>query len=429
MRRYFSGIIFLALLLTSLGAFSQAFSPYSRYGLGYMPSDVYSVTRGMGGIATGYSSAVHVNHTNPASYSEIAVTTFEVGVNAEAASIRTRDSLYNGVNGTINHVALGIPLIKNKLGMSFGLLPYSFLNYNFANTDVDTSKVYTGKGSLYQVYVGAGYKIKDFSFGFNAGYIFGKLDYTKGFAFTDSIDAYNVQNATSMKVNGFTYNVGIQYKKRILKKSPQNTLKTDVFVTAGAQGSSNIKLNSRTASQWERYINISDVPTVIDTPLNYAEQKGKVKLPYNFSVGLTAGNENWWLVGVDFKYAGWSQFTYNLNSQPLANSWKLMLGAAIVPDYDSKKNFLARVQYKVGGYYGKSEVIYQNIQLSEYGGTVGLSVPLVFGALYREAARFHFSADIGSRSPGDKNLITENYYRFNFGFTLNNVWFQKRKFD
>jgi hypothetical protein len=312
--------------------------------------------------------------------------------------------------------------------MSFGLLPYSFVNYNFANTDVDTSKVYTGNGSLYQLYVGAGYKVKGFSIGFNAGYIFGKLDYTKGFAFTDSIGAYNVQNATSLRVNGFNYNVGIQYKTRIRKKSSQNTLKSDVFFTVGAQGATNVKLNSSTSSMWERYINVADVPTTIDTPLNYAQQKNKVTLPYNFSVGTMVGNENWWSVGLDFKYAGWSKFEDYLGNNGLANSWKLMVGGGIVPNYDSKK-FLERIQYKIGGYYGKSEVVYQNIQLSEYGGTFGLSVPIVFGGLFREAARFHFSADIGERSPGDKNLISESYYHFNFGFTLNNVWFQKRKFD
>ena len=317
MRRYFTGIIFLALLFTARESLSQGFSPYSRYGLGYLPSDVFSSTRAMGGIATGYSSAFHINHTNPASYADIAITTFEVGVNVDAATVHTKDSAYNGVNGTVSHVAIGVPLIRNKWGLSFGLLPYSFLNYDFANKDVDTSKVYTGKGSLYQLYVGTAYRIKDFSIGINGGYVFGKLDYTKGFAFTDSIGAYNVQNATSLKVGGFVYNIGIQYKKRVLKKSPQNSLKSDIFITAGAQGTTSVRLNARTSSQWQRYINLSDVPTVIDTPLSYAEQKGKVTIPYNFSLGLTAGNENWWLVGIDFKYAGWSRFAYSLNDYVL----------------------------------------------------------------------------------------------------------------
>lgn len=428
MRSFFSGLVLWILLTGPLAGFSQAFSPYSRYGLGYLHSDALSSTKGMAGITTGYSSPMFINYSNPASYSEISVTTFEVGANADALTVRTQDSSYNGVNGSVNHIALGVPILKGRCGLSFGLLPFSHLNYDFAVTDADTSKVYSGKGSLYHVYVGAAYQIKGFSFGFNVGYLFGGLDYTKGFAFTDSISAYNVHNISTLNVGGFKYNVGVQYKKRILKKGSQNGLKTDLFVTAGAQGSTSVKLGSTLSSLWQRSLSAGEVTAIIDTPLTVTNKKGNITLPYNFSVGATVGNENWWLVGFDFRYAGWSNFRYDLNTHPLGDSWRLAFGASITPNYDSKK-FFPHIQYKAGGYYGKSEIIYNGQQLSEYGGTLGISVPIFFGALYREAAKFHFAADIGSRSPADKTLISENYYRFNFGFTLNNVWFQKRKFD
>jgi long-subunit fatty acid transport protein len=425
-------------------SFAQAFSPYSRFGLGSLSIDAMSSTRAMGDLTSGYSSAFHINHANPASYADISLTTFEVGANADAITVHTRDSLYNGVNGSVSHVALGIPLIRGKLGMSFGLLPYSFVNYNFTSSQGDTSQVYTGKGSIYQVYIGAAYKIKDFSFGINGTYIFGNMDYSRGYQFSDSILAYNIQNKSTTRVNGFAYNIGVQYKKRILKKTPQNALKSDVFFTIGAQGTTNVKLNTRVSSQWQRYTG-TDPQAIVDTPLNYADRIGKITLPYNFSVGFTLGNENWWLVGADFKYNGWSRFSNYAEALPtrpdsataywsLGDSWKASVGVGIVPDIDSKK-FFSRIQYKVGGYYGQSELMYHpnpaaaGRHLAEYGGTLGLSVPIVISGIYREAAHFHFSADIGARSPADKNLISESYYRFNFGFTLNNVWFIKRKFD
>jgi hypothetical protein len=144
--------------------------------------------------------------------------------------------------------------------------------------------VYTGKGSLYQVYIGTGYRIKDFSIGFNAGYVFGKLDYTKGFAFTDSIGEYNIQNATSVKVSGFIYNVGIQYKKRGLrKKHPKYTLRQTYLSLPVHRAASNIKMTSRTSSQWERDISIWLMYLrSIDSPLTYSEQK-KAKSPYHIA--------------------------------------------------------------------------------------------------------------------------------------------------
>jgi len=439
MHRYFTGLLFLALMSCSSYTFAQAFSPYSRFGLGYIPQETVSGSKAMGGIFSGYSSAFHINYSNPASYADLALTTFEVGANADAGSIRTKDSTFNGVTGTVSHVAIGIPLIRGKWGLSFGLLPYSFINYNFTNSQGDTNQIYTGKGSLYKVYVGTAYKFKDFSLGINAGYLFGNANYSRGYVFSDSISAYNIQNLSTTRVSGFVYNIGLQYRKRVLKKTNQNGLKNDVYFTAGGQFTTNVKVNTRVSSMWERYTG-TDPQVTIDTPLNYADKIGKITLPYNFSIGATAGNENWWIVGVDFKYTGWNQFSNYSSALPtgdnwsLGDSWRVMVGAGIVPDADSKK-FFSRIQYKVGGYYGKNELIYHpslgapGTQLSEYGATLGLSVPILFSGIYREAAHFHFSADIGARTPGISGLISESYYRFNFGFTLNNVWFVKRKFD
>jgi hypothetical protein len=421
--------------------FSQESNPYSRFGLGYQPQDAPTSTQSMGFISAGYSSASHINHANPASYADLGLTTFEVGVNANAVSIRTRDSIYNGVNGTVSHLAFGIPLIRGSWGMSFGLLPYSFVNYSLANTTVDTSQVYSGKGSLYQAYLGMGYKIKDFSFGVNAGYVFGSIDYSLGYVFPDSIQAYNIQDLSTTRVYGFIYNLGVQYRHRIMKKTTQNTLKSDVFFTFGADGTTNVKLNSRSSSMWDRYTGTSP-EIVIDTPLNFADKVFKVSIPYNFTLGFTVGNENWWLVGADFKYTGWSQFSNSYEGAPstlgsnwsYGNSWRATAGVGVVPDFDSHK-FFSRIQYKVGGYYELNELEYHptiggaGTHLSDYGATLGFSIPILFSGLYREAAHFHFSTDIGTFTPGVKSLITDTYYRFNFGFTLNNMWFIKRKFD
>jgi long-subunit fatty acid transport protein len=445
MHRYFTGLFFL-MLMSGVGSLSaQEASPYSRFGLGYMPQDAMSATRAMGDISAGYSSAFHLNHANPASYADLGLTTFEVGANANVVSIRTADSIYHGVNGTVSHIALGIPLIRGKWGMSFGLLPYSFVNYSIATTQVDTSQAYTGKGSLYQAYLGTAYKIKDFSIGINAGYVFGSIDYTRGYVFPDSIQAYNIQNLSTTRVYGFIYNVGIQYRHRIMHKTTQNTLKSDVFFTIGAQGTSNVNLNTRVSSMWERYTGTSP-EVVIDTPLNYADKIGKITMPYNFSAGFTVGNENWWLVGADFKYTGWSQFSNPNAALPLklsqdgpywsyGDSWRASVGVGIVPDYDNTRNYFSRIQYKIGGYYSMSELQYHasatapGQHLSDYGATLGLSVPILISGIYREAAHFHFSTEIGTYTPGVKDLIATTYYRFNFGFTLSNVWFVKRKFD
>jgi hypothetical protein len=434
MSKRFAVLIFSCWALACSQSQGQSFSPFSRYGLGYIHTDVMPATRGMGGIATPYSSYSHINHSNPASYADIGITSFEVGANLDLMTVTTSDTgqnTINGGNGSVSHIALGVPLIRGKLGLAFGLLPYSTINYDFTQIAADTVRKFTGKGSLYQFFVGTGYRYKAFSFGVNAGYVFGQMRYNRAFEFTDTTASIvNTRDASTYRVNGLVYNLGVQYHYTLKHRTKQNHLKSDINLVAGIQGSGGIKLNSQNYTQWERYYygtQVDPVTNLIDT--SYRDTlRGKVNMPIDFSAGVLFGNESWWQAGIDFKYTGWSQFSYDLNKNKLGDSWRIKIGGSITPNVDSKQ-YLAHLQFKAGGYYGKSEIIDQGVHLSEYGGTIGISFPIFINSIYREAASFHVNADLGARTPSVVKQLTENYYRINFGFTLNNVWFIKRKFD
>lgn len=427
--RFFFVIAFALVFVGKNNA--QTTSPYSRFGLGFLRPEVFSSNKAMGEIAGGVRSAYSLNPENPASYSELIYTTFETGASVDLSTIATRDSSYNGAYGTINHLAIGLPLKRGVWGASVGLLPYSTTNYTFAEQFTDTSKLYQGTGSLYKLYLGTAYKIGDFSVGVNFGYLFGKNSYYKGYEFTDSLDAFNVRNNTAMRVSGFLYDVGIQYKKRIAKHTEENRFKTDIFVTAGIYGHSESPASTTTSSNWERYyINSDGVKIPIDTPLSVGDKKGKMVLPYKLGVGFTIGNENWWIIGADFKYTHWSVYSSDLNNGSLANSWRFSFGAGITPDFTGK--FLKRINYKVGFYVEKPEVLAKNASLQAYGGTLGITFPFLFGRErvgFNDFCQIYLMGDIGSRIPQNKTLISETYYRITLGLVFNAQWFQKRKFD
>lgn len=412
--------------------FAQTNSPYSRFGLGFLRSDVFSSNKSMGEIAAGYRSAVGLNVQNPASYSELSLTTFEGGANIDATTMTTKDSVYKGTYGTLNHIAVGIPLKRDRWGLSLGLLPFATTNYRFQLQNIDTFNEYNGKGSLYKLYLGSAYRIGDFSIGFNVGYLFGKQEYYKGYTFTDSLSALNVRNNTSMNVNGFLYNLGIQYKKRIIKHTEANRLKTDIFFTAGAYGNSGVAANAKVNALWERYFTSvsTGVDYPVDTPLQQAEVKGKIRMPSQFGIGFTVGNENWWIVGADFKFSQWSKFSSPVSYGSVGDSWRFSLGAGITPDYTGK--FVKRISYKAGFYAGKSEVRVNNAPLSEYGGTFGFVLPFVFGrdrVNTNDFFQLFLMGDIGTRVPNSAAFIKETYYRFTIGLSFNSLWFQRRKFD
>lgn len=430
-----AGFLVLVFLVGFQNAFSQAASPYSRYGLGYVRSTAFSANAGMGGVAAAYTSMVHINHANPAAYASMTRTTLEIGANFDGLNIKTKDSVYRAANGNLNHLAVAFVPKPDKWAISFGLLPYTNINYNFIQTFNDSAigiyrDVYTGKGSLYQVYAGGAYKIKSrinerdqFSIGFNVGYVFGKLDYQKVISFPDTAYAYASRNSTTLNAGMFNYNAGIQYRRRVYHNRDNPDERTDIFMTLGAYGSGGVKMNAKISNYWDRFEVISGVGVVsIDTQQSTFNQKYKLNMPYNIGAGFMFGNERYWMLGADFAYNKWSNFTTPLSNGKLNDSWRFSLGFQITPRYDDRK-FLNKVQYRLGGYVGKSQFSYKGESLTEAAGTIGLGFP------FKSVARLNVTGDFGSRAVADKNAISETFYRVTFGFVLNDIWFIKRKYD
>lgn len=420
-------------LFSGVKAFSQAESPYSRYGLGLMRNPVFSANQGMGYMAAPYASAVNINFSNPASYASLTRTTIEIGVIADGNRLTTSDSSYKSSSGGVNHFAIAlVPSVKhNAWAISLGLLPYSNVNYNFIQNFNDPSigqysEAYLGSGSLYQAYVGAAYKVKGFSIGANLGYVFGKLAYRKVIVFPlDSFSSYTTQNITNVNMKAFSYNVGVQYQKLIYHNRDDPDARRDIYAFFGAYGSGGLKMTAKVTSYWERtnYNLSTGAQEVVDTLQSQLPQIGKITLPYNMGAGVMFGNERFWLAGLDFKYTGWSSYTTILDNGGLVNSWQISAGAQITPKYDDRSYF-KRVQYRLGMYYGKSEISFAGSQLNQGGATFGLGLP------FKSVAHLNLTGDFGSLgSAGNKAVLQETYYRFTIGLVLNDVWFIKRKFD
>lgn len=428
--------IALALVLLVTNANSQVASPYSRYGLGYVESPVFSANRGMGDIAAPYASNIFINAANPASYGSLTRTTVEIGAKVEGATIGTRDSAYKTASGSVSHFALAfVPNPKhNSWAISIGILPYSEINYHFVQQFNDPvlgnyTQEYLGKGSLYNVYAGGAYKVKGFSIGANFGYLFGKLEYQKINGFADTAYSLNTRNFTDMNISGFAYTLGLQYQKIIHKNTDNPDPRSIISVYTGAYVSSTTKLNAKISNYWDRFTYNTDGTLIVaDTLQSLFNQKAKLNMPVTAGAGIMFGNEYFWLVGVDFRYTNWSAFTTPLNNGGLSDSWKFSFGAQITPKY-GERGYLKNIQYRAGVFTGKSEVTYNSKQLSETGGTIGLGFPLKKSNTAKEIGTLNFSGVFGSRGTGDKADIHEAYYRFTFGFVLNDIWFIKRKFD
>lgn len=425
-------VVALCCITAFAGVTAQTASPYSRYGLGHLRTGVFSANKAMGEVAAPYASFVHINHLNPASYASLSRTTIEAGANLDISDIGVGDSSYRALNGSVSHLAVALarnPLIPKPYNwaVSFGLLPYTNMNYTFLQNFNDTAlgpyrTVYSGRGSLHQVYAGGAFKIKGFSVGLNLGYVFGKLDYQKSITFPDTVFAYSTRNVVNLVANSFSYNAGVQYQTRIFHSEKRPDVRHDILMTAGAYLHGGAPLNANVNGRWERFDVINGLPFIIDTPQLINEKNSKITMPIQGGLGVMFGNEQFWLVATDFKYANWSSFNSPFSNDGLTDSWRISLGMQIIPNIEDRKYF-NKIQYRVGGYYGKSEVMYQGQNLQDLAVTMGLGFP------FKSTARLNVSAIVGTRGNNDAGAIRETYYRLNIGLVLNDIWFNRRRLD
>ena len=147
--------------------FAQENSPYSRYGIGLRQAQENIANRGMGGTSIADASKVLINPENPASYSSLKLTSYQLGLSGSLFNIKSATTANRTGGFGLSYVNLAFPVGKHT-GISFGLLPVSRVKYNMRQqtTIPNVSEVvndYFGAGSIQKVYFGAAHEYKGFS--------------------------------------------------------------------------------------------------------------------------------------------------------------------------------------------------------------------------------------------------------------------------
>ena len=104
---------------------SETFSPYSRYGIGDIPFNGFIKNIGMGGTGIGMRPYFNLNISNPASYSSLLFTTFEIGASTSFAKMQTTSLSQRKSETAFSYFALGFPVVNQKWGAALGLIPFS----------------------------------------------------------------------------------------------------------------------------------------------------------------------------------------------------------------------------------------------------------------------------------------------------------------
>ena len=431
MHRTKAGILcllaFLLLLANTVAA--QDNSPYSRYGLGDLNANQNVINRGMGGVSQAYSDPQSVNFVNPASYSNLVLTTFDIAIEGGARVISNNDQRFRSGLGSLSYLQLGIPLAR-KWGMVLGLRPVTKVSYNILEnseaTFFDTLKLpvayqYEGNGGLYQVYTGTGVGFGGFSVGVNVGYLFGNIENSTKALYPSNLFIFPSRHTQRVSYGHLFYNVGMQYRI---------DLKKDLDLTLGATGSLKQNLSGRREQMRETLMfdGASNDYVTQDTVSFEKGERGKIVYPQQFGGGVVLRKMDNWTVGVDFTTEQWNQYRNFGEKDSVRNSWKMNIGGQFVPNARAMGGYWNKVTYRVGGYYGVDYLKLNGQDMNVYGFSIGAGLPVRRQPYSNQFSVINVAFELGHRG-NSQTVLKETWYRMVLGFTLNDRWFIKRKYD
>lgn len=407
---------------------SSTSSPYSQIGLGELRGIPNPQFRAIGGVSTGVrtlGALYNINTNNPAAYSTIRLTTFDLGVYGNYNKLSQDNLSQNNANFALSHINFGIPITKQS-AMSFGIAPYSSVGYRYSNSfQIDTTQyeqVSSGKGGVTKAHIGYGIGIgKHVSVGFNIGYLFGNLYKDQEAEFTGIPGALNTKWEHRTSVYGLTYDYGIQYTTQLSR---------ELTVTAGYSGNAGTPLKAKNYQTIFRTFGASsseEASAALDST-EYIEggiESLVMPVTHRFGVSVNKGTE--WLIGADLYTGKWSDFAIGGTNQGLSDRSGIALGGQYTPDLTSL-NYFNLVDYRLGFRYDQTQVKIGDQNIKELALTLGFGFPLP-STRTNTFHKINLSAELGQRGTTAGSLVKENFINIHIGFTLNDRWFQRYKYD
>ncbi|MDR0560449.1 MAG: hypothetical protein LBG92_09770 [Prevotellaceae bacterium] len=378
-------------------------SPYSLTGLGELDNKTYGLSSGMAGTGVGSYIPGILNISNPAAIAIDSLSfLFDVSLSGNFSQYSTVARNEYATNANVRKVAFGARILP-KLSVAMGMLPYSNVQYRIqtdAYVEGSNEKYdiyYTGTGGLSRMFLTGSYKIlKNWNIGANFSYIFGRINRT------EAISSHSVK--TSSDVNKLLADFGLMYHKNI---------NTSTLISAGLTYAYQTEIKMKNFTSYSM-TGKTETNTSSYTSLPQALGGG-------FSLQHIKGH-SFRTLSIDYKFNNWGSIKSPDSKMKYTDSHKVSIGGSMIPNYRTPRNYFQKIQYQLGAYYEKTNMIINGNALHEAGITAGM----VF-SLKNNYTQLFLSGDFGRKS--GNNLISENFVRITFGVTMNQQWFMKWFYD
>jgi hypothetical protein len=370
----------------------------------------------MGGISM-IPDSTRINFQNPAGYGNLKLTNFAIAGSSDYKNQKSGTSTATAQRTTLDYLALGIPL--GKFGAGFGLIPFSSVGYKIENISNDinqNSKRFNGWGGINRVFLGTGYRIlPNLSIGATAYYNFGKIQTNSVEFKPDVIIGSREFNVTDL--TGLNLNFGLMYQYKLKEKwtifSSLNYTPKSILVSNNERTIGTVTISSD--FDYSEVDSFEPVTTNTD-----------LKIPQKWAFGLGVGDTKKWVFGVDvaIQDVGKLYNTYNTSDNVTYSKYKRYgFGGYFTPATNPFFSYAKRITYRGGFVYEKTGLVVNSTSINDVGMTLGVGLPIT-GSLSNLNVGFQF----GKKGTTANNLVQENYFILNLGFSLNDKWFVKSKY-
>lgn len=434
-KRLIGSLVAATIYISSMAqstAHSGVISPYSQYGLGILGDQAPAALRGMAGTGIALRSGTQVNTLNPASYSAIDSLTmlFDVGATGQLSHFEEGNAKVNGRSADFDY-AVGLFRMFPHVGVSFGLLPFSDIGYNYSttmrlsNATGNIIESYTGSGGLHQAFVGVGWRpLKPISIGVNAAYLWGS--YNRSVSSTATSTVNSLSKSYKATVSSYNITFGVQGQTNVGRNN---------VLTLGATLGLGHKLGADPTCE---IVNVNTSTVVSDTT-SFVVDNG-LELPLTYGFGLSWNHAQKLTVAADYVMQQWGkvQFpayeqttnNYVLRDGLLSNRSRFSVGADFVPNASSVRSYFSRVHYRLGAAFATPYVKINGADgPKELTVSAGLGLPLQNQWNSRASLRPVLNVSMQYVHTSAQDLITDHSFRISLGLTFNERWFAKWRVD
>ena len=413
-KRFLLGTAFF-LMMFAAKAQQGSPSPYSFFGIGISKPAGTVENKSMGGLSV-YSDSIHLNLQNPAGYAGLRLTTYTIGGSHKSIDLESYAGKENTTNSNLmDYLAVGFP--AGKFGFGFGLAPATSVGYELQEQEEELLSKFSGRGGLNRVFLSAGYQFNEnLKIGASVNYKFGNIQ-NKSLFFQDEIQ-FGTREINRSHLSGFTFKLGAQYQRMISE---------NLQLTGSADFSPSAKINSENERQVATVILRNGQEELISDLRRLGMADSKLTLPSHFTLGAGLGKPNKWFAGLEFGSSASSDFSnrsFNVSGVEYNSASRMALGGFYVPKYNDITNYFNRIVYRAGFRYEETGLSLNNEDINEFGISFGVGLPAG-----KMLSNLNIGFEYGQRGTIAAGLVKETFYNLFISLSLNDLWFQKTKYN